>query len=247
MIHVSGLTKTFGTTRAVEDVTFDVAAGEIVGFLGRNGAGKTTTMRVLTGYFPPTRGTVTVAGHDVVEDPLSVKARVGYLPETPPLYPEMIVSQYLRFCGRLHGLGGDDLGSRLDAVVARCGLREAWGRVVGNLSRGYRQRVGLAGALVHDPDVLVLDEPTTALDPGQIHEIRQLLTELVAEPAAPDRPARTVILSTHRLEDVTATCGRVLIIDRGRLVADSSLADLTREGSLEDRFLALTSGEGAVA
>ena len=247
MISVQGLSKTFGSTVAVRDVSFELAPGDVVGFLGRNGAGKTTTMRVLTGYFPPTSGTVRVAGHDVFEDPLAVKAHVGYLPETPPLYHEMLVSTYLRFCARLHGLRGKRVEERLEHVLARCGLGSVAGRVIGNLSRGYRQRVGLAQALVHDPDVLVLDEPTTALDPGQIHEIRTLIRELAAEerPGAEGPSRRTVILSTHRLEDVAATCRRVIIVSRGTVALDATLEEATRGATLEQRFLALTADEEA--
>ena len=247
MISVSHLQKTFGTTVAVRDVSFSLAPGDVVGFLGRNGAGKTTTMRVLTGYFPPTSGEVRVAGYDVFEEPLAVKARVGYLPEQPPLYPEMIVRTYLRFCAKLKGLRGKRAEERVESVVARCGVDSVQGRIIGNLSRGYRQRVALAQALVHDPDVLVLDEPTTSLDPGQIHEIRSLLRELSAEerPAAGRPSRRTVILSTHRLEDVQATCARVVIISRGTVVLDATLEEATRGASLEERFLALTSDEEA--
>ncbi len=237
MISVQGLSKSFGTTRAVKDLSFDVAPGEVVGFLGRNGAGKTTTMRVLTGFFPPTAGKATVAGFDVFEQPLEAKNRTGYLPENPPLYPEMGVVAYLRFCGRLRGLAGGELNAAIDRVVERCGLDEVAGRPCGNLSRGFRQRVGLAQALVHSPEVLVLDEPTTALDPGQIKEIRELINEL-ADGGGED--SHTVILSTHRLEDVEATCSRVLMIARGALVCDESLEDLTKDRTLEESFLELT-------
>ena len=244
MISASGLSKWFGATLALNDVSFRLEPGEVVGLLGRNGAGKTTTMRILTGYFPPSSGSVVVAGHDVLEAPSAAKARVGYLPENPPVYPEMTVAGYLRFCARLRGVPRARVEGRVTQAIARCGLTEVRGRIIGNLSRGYRQRVGIAQALVHDPDVLILDEPTAALDPGQIHEIRGLIRELSAEErdgaAGPSR--RTVLLSTHRLEDVVATCGRAIIISRGKLVADGPVG--TAHGhELEKRFLDLTAGE----
>jgi ABC-2 type transport system ATP-binding protein len=221
----------------VKGLSFDVQAGEVVGFLGRNGAGKTTTMRVLTGFFPPSAGTARVAGHDVFEEPLEVKSRIGYLPETPPLYPEMVVASYLGFCARLRGVPRAAISEAVERSIERCGLDEVAGRLCGHLSRGYRQRVGLAQALVHSPEVLVLDEPTTALDPGQIREIRDLINELAT---GDGEDSRTVILSTHRLEDVEATCDRVLVIARGSLVCDESLRELTKDKSLEERFLELT-------
>lgn len=247
MISVHGLSKTFGTTTALRDLGFEIGPGEVVGLLGRNGAGKTTTLRIVTGYFPPTTGRVVVAGHDVQDEPEAARARVGYLPENPPVYAEMIVAAYLRFCGRLRGLRGSDaVEDRVSHVVSRCGLSEVRGRIIGHLSRGYRQRVGIAQALVHDPDVLVLDEPTAALDPGQIHEIRQLIRDLSAD----ERPVpggvptrRTIILSTHRLEDVAATCRRAIIISRGRLVADEPIASGAEAAALERRFLELTADE----
>ena len=240
MISVSGLSKTFGTTVALSDVSFEIGAGEIAGLLGRNGAGKTTTLRLLTGYFPPTAGDVRVAGHDMASDPLAAKARLGYLPEVPPAYREMIVGPYLRFCGRLRGVPADLLEARLAHVIERCGIGSVRGRIIGHLSRGYQQRVGLAQAFVHDPDVLVLDEPTANLDPGQIHEMRTFIRELSQE----ERPVRrTIILSTHRLDDVAATCQRAIVISRGRLVADERLGSSTVAADLERRFLELTQGE----
>ena len=242
MIRVTGLTKAFGPTIALSDVSFELKAGEAVGLLGRNGAGKTTTMRILTGYFPPTEGRVEVAGHDVLDEPMAVKARVGYLPEAPPVYRDMTVLAFLRFCGRLRRMSSADIERRLPDVLQRCGITAVAHRLIDHLSRGYRQRVGLAQALVHDPDVLILDEPTASLDPGQIAEIRDLIRELVAE-ERPQGGGRTVILSTHRLEDVAATCRRALIISRGRLVADEALSPGAPAGELERRFLEITKGE----
>jgi ABC-2 type transport system ATP-binding protein len=238
VISVSALTKTFGTTRALERVTFRIEPGQVVGLLGRNGAGKTTTMRILTGFFPPTAGTVQVAGHDMLLEPSLAKARIGYLPEHPPVYDEMLVSSYLRFCARLRGVPESRIDEAVTLACERCGLGAVRSRIIGHLSRGYQQRVGLAQALVHDPDVLVLDEPTASLDPGQIHEVRDLLRHLSGEERA---VRRTVLLSTHRLEDVVATCSRVLIISRGVLVADEELEGIS--GDLERRFLELTEGE----
>ena len=242
MISARGLSKTFGTTTALSDVSFDLEAGEVAGLLGRNGAGKTTTLRIVTGYFPPTTGSVLVGGSDMASEPSKAKARIGYLPENPPVYPEMIVASYLRFCARLRGVPQADVEARVDDVVARCGLAEVRARVIGHLSRGYRQRVGIAQALVHDPDVVVLDEPTAALDPGQIHEVRQFIRTLSAEERPAARSRRTIVLSTHRLEDVAATCQRALILSRGRLVADERLG-ATGAAELEKRFLELTRGE----
>ncbi len=243
MIRVAGLSKAFGPTLALSDVSFELQAGEAVGLLGRNGAGKTTTMRVLTGYFPPGAGQVTVAGQDVTTHPLEVKQRLGYLPEAPPVYPEMTVAAYLRFCGRLRGVPHATIAERLPRIADRCGLDSVIGRLIGHLSRGFRQRVGLAQALVHDPDVLILDEPTAALDPGQIAEIRALIRDLVAEERPGSAGRRTVVLSTHRLEDVVATCGRAIILSRGRVVADEPLVEGVAVAELEQRFLDLTEGE----
>jgi ABC-2 type transport system ATP-binding protein len=190
----------------------------VLGFLGPNGAGKTTTMRILTGFVPATSGAVSVAGFDVFEQPLEVKRRIGYLPEHPPVYPELTVSEYLRFVGRLKALPRGSLRSAVDRVVGACGLGEVRGRLIGNLSKGYRQRVGLAQALIHDPPVLILDEPTVGLDPKQIIEVRELIRGLGG--------AHTIILSTHILSEVTATCQRVVIIHEGRIVAVDTHAGL---------------------
>ncbi len=219
MIKVEGLTKRYARTLAVDNISFEVEKGQIVGFLGPNGAGKTTTMRVLTCFLPPTAGTANVAGFDVLENPLEVKRRIGYLPETPPLYPEMEVNEYLTYVGRLKGISSRDIGGRVDDVTGKCALGEVRYRLIGKLSKGYRQRVGLAQAIIHNPDVLILDEPTSGLDPKQIIEIRDLLKAL-----APDH---TIILSTHILSEVEHSCERVIIISQGKLVAIDSVANLT--------------------
>ncbi len=219
MIKVENLTKRYGRTVAVNDISFEVRKGDIVGFLGPNGAGKTTTMRVLTCYLPPTLGRASVAGFDVLEQPLEVKKRIGYLPETPPLYPEMEVDEYLAFVGRIKGISGADLPKRRDEVTERCALGEVRKTLIGKLSRGFRQRVGLAQALIHNPDVLVLDEPTAGLDPKQIIETRKLIRSLAGE--------HTIILSTHILPEVSSTCQTVIIINQGRLEAIDTPEHLT--------------------
>lgn len=218
MIQVRELTKRYGPITAIDRVGFDVASGEILGFLGPNGAGKTTTMRIVTGFVPATSGSVAVAGYDVVEQPLEAKRRIGYLPEHPPVYSELTVLEYLRFAGRIKGVSRRALPAALDRVVGQCGLGEVRRRLIGNLSKGYRQRVGLAQALIHDPPVLILDEPTVGLDPKQIIEVRELIRSLGG--------AHTIILSTHILPEVTATCQRVVIIHEGRIVAVDTHAGL---------------------
>jgi ABC-2 type transport system ATP-binding protein len=219
MIKVEGLTKRYARTVAVDNISFEVEKGQIVGFLGPNGAGKTTTMRVLTCFLPPSEGKVTVAGFDVVENPMEVKKRIGYLPETPPLYPEMEVVEYLNFVGKLKGLGSGEIGRRVDEVMQRCAVADVRNKLIGKLSKGYRQRVGLAQAIIHNPDVLILDEPTSGLDPKQIIEIRELLRSLAGD--------HTIILSTHILSEVEHSCERVIIIAEGKLVAIDSVANLT--------------------
>jgi ABC-2 type transport system ATP-binding protein len=219
MIKVDGLTKRYARTVAVDNISFEVEKGQIVGFLGPNGAGKTTTMRVLTCFLPPTAGTANIAGYDVIEQPMEVKRRIGYLPETPPVYPEMEVAEYLNFVGRLKGIGSGDIARRVDDVLGRCAIGDVRGKLIGKLSKGYRQRVGLAQAIIHNPDVLILDEPTSGLDPKQIIEIRELLRHLAGE--------HTIILSTHILSEVEHSCERVIIISQGKLVAIDSVANLT--------------------
>ena len=218
MISVKELTKRYARTVAVDHISFEVAKGQIVGFLGPNGAGKTTTMRMLTCFLPPSAGTATVAGFDVLEQPLEVKKRIGYLPETPPIYPEMETQDYLRFVGNLKGLSGADLQKRVDYVCGRCAIADVKKKLLGKLSKGYRQRVGLAQAIIHNPDVLILDEPTAGLDPKQINETRDLIKDLAGE--------HTIILSTHILPEVEQTCEQVIIINRGKLVATDSVRNL---------------------
>jgi ABC-2 type transport system ATP-binding protein len=219
MIKVENLTKRYARTIAVDNITFEVEKGQIVGFLGPNGAGKTTTMRVLTCFLPPTSGAAQVAGFDVLEQPLEVKKRIGYLPESPPLYPEMEVTEYLTFVGRLKGIPASEVGRRVNEVCERCAITDVKSRLLSKLSKGYRQRVGLAQAIIHNPDVLILDEPTAGLDPKQIIETRELIKHLAG--------SHTIILSTHILPEVEHTCERVNIIDRGRLVAIDSVENLT--------------------
>ena len=219
MIKVEGLTKRYGPTVAVDNISFEVEKGQIVGFLGPNGAGKTTTMRVLTCFLPPTSGKANVAGFDVLENPMEVKRRIGYLPETPPVYPEMEVVEYLRFTGQLKGIPSAEIGRKVDEVVSKCALGDVSRKLIGKLSKGYRQRVGLAQAIIHNPDVLILDEPTSGLDPKQIIEIRELLKHLSGD--------HTIILSTHILSEVEQSCERVIIISQGKLVAIDSVANLT--------------------
>jgi ABC-2 type transport system ATP-binding protein len=218
MISVKDVTKRYARTTAVDHISFEVEKGQIVGFLGPNGAGKTTTMRILTCFLPPSAGTAQVAGFDVLEQPLEVKKRIGYLPETPPIYPEMETAEYLKFVGRLKGLSGDKLQKRVDYVCDRCAVADVKKKLLGKLSKGYRQRVGLAQAIIHNPDVLILDEPTSGLDPKQINETRELIKDLAGE--------HTIILSTHILPEVEQTCQQVLIINKGKLVATDSVRNL---------------------
>jgi ABC-2 type transport system ATP-binding protein len=238
MIKVEGLTKRYARTVAVNDISFEVEKGQIVGFLGPNGAGKTTTMRILTCFLPPTSGKASIAGFDVQENPMEVKKRIGYLPETPPLYPEMEVTEYLDFAGQLKGISKGDIKGRVDDVIGRCALGDVRTKLIGKLSKGFRQRVGLAQAIIHNPDVLVLDEPTSGLDPKQIIEIRELLKHLSGD--------HTIILSTHILSEVEHSCQRVIIINQGHLVAQDSVANLTNRlrGS---EAVAVEVGSGPIA
>ena len=219
MIEVQHLTKRYGPFTAVDDVSFKVERGEILGFLGPNGAGKTTTMRILTGYMPPSEGKAVVAGFDVIDQPIDAKRRTGYLPETPPLYPDMNVRDYLMFCASIKGVARADRRSRVNAAMERTRVADMAQRHCGKLSKGYRQRVGLAQALLHNPDVLILDEPTAGLDPKQIIETRELIKELAGD--------HTIVLSTHILPEVSQTCQRVVIINKGRVVAVDTPDNLT--------------------
>jgi len=220
MIEVESLTKRYGRTTAVDGVSFRVERGEILGFLGPNGAGKTTTMRILTCYLPPTEGAARVAGYDVFSQPMEVKRRVGYLPETPPLYPDMSVRDYLDFCSRIKGVPAKERKTRVGDAIEKCRVGDVRDKLIAKLSKGYRQRVGLAQAILHNPDVLILDEPTAGLDPKQIIETRELIRGLAG--------SHTVILSTHILPEVSMTCGRVVIINKGRVVAEDTPDNLTR-------------------
>jgi ABC-2 type transport system ATP-binding protein len=219
MIKVDGLTKRYARNVAVNNISFEVEKGQIVGFLGPNGAGKTTTMRILTCFMPPTSGKASVAGFDVMEQPMEVKKRIGYLPESPPLYPEMEVDEYLTFVGRLKGIGKTDIPRAIGDAIDKCALGEVRTKLISKLSKGFRQRVGLAQAIIHNPDVLILDEPTSGLDPKQIIEIRQLLKELSG--------SHTIILSTHILSEIEHSCQKVIIINRGSLAAIDSVENLT--------------------
>ena len=223
MIQVQNLTKRYGNLVAIDNVSFRVGHGEILGFLGPNGAGKTTTMRIISGYMPPTDGTVRVGDFDVLEDPIKAKRQIGYLPENPPLYNDMTVQGYLDFVADIKNVSGKNKKAKIDLAMERCGITDVRKRLIGNLSKGYRQRVGIAQAIVHDPAVLVLDEPTIGLDPKQIIEIRYLIKSLAGD--------RTVILSTHLLPEVTMTCTRVVIINEGKIVLEESLETLSQRAN----------------
>jgi ABC-2 type transport system ATP-binding protein len=220
MIEVKKLVKYYGDLKAIDDISFSLKKGEILGFLGPNGAGKTTTMRIITGSIPPTSGVVKVAGYDVTEHPVQVKKKIGYLPENPPLYNEMVVSRYLKYVAELKDVKPKSVGSSVDKVIELCGLQEVKNRLIGNLSKGFRQRTGLAQALVHDPEILILDEPTSGLDPKQIIEIRNLIKSLAGE--------RTVILSSHILPEVQMTCESVIILNKGKIIAVDHRDNLSR-------------------
>ena len=235
MIRASGLSKTYGRTTALNDVSFQVKEGEILGFLGPNGAGKTTTMRILTGHTPPTSGEATVAGFDVVKESLSVRKIIGYMPETPGLYPDMTVKDYLGFMAEIKGLPYNTRREEVRRSIKETDLRMARERLIRNLSKGFRQRVGLAQALLGDPKVLVLDEPTVGLDPAQIREIRDLIRSMKGK--------KTVILSTHILPEVTAICSRIIIINLGKIVAEGSANDLASRLAPERRFILIISGD----
>jgi ABC-2 type transport system ATP-binding protein len=228
MITVKELTKVYGSQKAIDSIDFQIGAGEIVGFLGPNGAGKTTTMKIITCFMPPSSGTVEVDQLNIHEHSLEIRKRIGYLPEHNPLYLDMYVHEYLKFVGRLYHLSGSDLARRIPQVIDMTGLGREQHKKIGMLSKGYRQRVGLSQALIHDPDILILDEPTTGLDPNQIVEIRSLIKEI--------GKSKTIIFSTHILPEVEAIANRVIIINRGKIVADETLTEL-RHGSAQENVL----------
>jgi gliding motility-associated transport system ATP-binding protein len=239
MIEVRNLTKRYGDLTAIRDVSFNVANGEVLGFLGPNGAGKTTTMRILTGFMPASGGTATVDGFDVFENSLEVRKRIGYLPENPPLYTDMTVEAYLHFVARIKGVQRAAIAEATERALEVCGLLDVRRRLAGHLSKGFRQRVGLAQALIHNPPVLVLDEPTIGLDPRQIIEIRNLIRHLSGD--------RTVILSTHILPEVSQICEKVVILAAGRIALEERVENLVKQGlSLEDVFLQAISREEAL-
>ncbi len=221
MIEVRGITKNFGTMRALDDVSFRLERGEILGFLGPNGAGKSTTMKIITTFLAPDSGSVEVDGIDVLEKPLEVRGKIGYLPENVPLYTDMNVHEYLSFVGKARGLGGNALRDRLDWCVEACGLLTEYRKTIGELSKGYKQRTGLAQALIHDPDILILDEPTSGLDPLQIIGIRDLIKRLAG--------SKTIIFSTHILQEVAPVTDRVVIINEGRIIADGNVGELSKD------------------
>jgi len=239
MIEVRNLVKRFGEIEALRDVSFTIPKGQVVGFLGPNGAGKTTTLKIITCYLPPTSGEVVVAGRDVGEHSLEVRRTFGYVPENAPLYPDMLVVDYLRFIGKLRGVPEGALRRATERVIRQTGLEDVAGQSVGTLSKGYRQRTCLAQALVHDPEILVLDEPTVGLDPNQIVEIRSLIRDLGRE--------RTVLLSSHILPEVVATCDRLIVIHRGRIVADGTPSELEQRGAQAPVFSLRLRGAGALA
>ncbi len=242
MIQVTSLTKMYGDRTAVQDLSFDVKKGEIVGFLGPNGAGKSTTMKIITGFMPATAGRVSVAGFDVFEQTIDVKKNVGYLPETPPVYLEMSVLDYLKFAAHLHQVPTTKITSMVDLAIQKTNLGEVRKRLIGNLSKGYRQRVGLAQALTHNPQVLILDEPTVGLDPKQIIEIRELIKGLGGE--------HTVILSSHILPEVTATCHRIIVINRGKIAAEDTIEGLTmklKKGLIFSLYVKNPTSDGVAA
>jgi len=229
MLEVKDLNKKFGEVHAVKNLSFEVNKGEILGFLGPNGAGKTTTMRIITCFIPASSGTVKVNGLDTVDQDLEVRKKIGYLPESTPLYNDMLVKEYLQFTGEIRGLRGGKLSSRIDDMFQVCGLTKMAGRQIGNLSKGFRQRVGLAQAMLHDPQLLILDEPTSGLDPNQIIEIRQLIKNMGKE--------KTVIYCSHILSEVSATCNHILIINQGAIVASGTAEELTAKMNKENRYV----------
>ncbi len=225
-IKVQNLTKFYGEQKAVDQISFEIQTGEVIGFLGPNGAGKSTTMKMMTGYMAPSEGNISIEGIDVVEEPLAIKRKIGYLPENNPLYTDMPIIDYLRFCAEIQGMNRKDIPGRISEMIELCGLQAEKHKRINELSKGYRQRVGLAQSIIHNPDVLIFDEPTTGLDPNQIIEIRKLIKTLGEE--------KTVILSSHILSEVEATCDRILIINRGRIVADGTAENLRKQAAGEE-------------
>ncbi len=230
MIEAHSLTKRYGSLSAIEQLSFQIKPGEVVGLLGPNGAGKTTTMRILTGFMPPTSGRVTIEGYDLLESPGEAKKKMGYLPETPPLYPELTVEEMLSFVAGLRGLSGNAQREKVEKSMEKTGITSVRKRLIGHLSKGYRQRIGIAQAILHEPPFLILDEPTIGLDPKQILEIRELISQLKGE--------RAILLSSHILQEITVVCDRVMILHKGRLVANSKMGELTESlGKQHKRYL----------
>ncbi|MBP9837100.1 MAG: ABC transporter ATP-binding protein [Proteobacteria bacterium] len=238
MIEAQNLSKIYGDVYAVNSLSFSIKTGEVVGLLGPNGAGKTTTMRMLTTFLPPSSGTAKVAGFDIYKEADQVRKNIGYLPETPPLYPELTVNEFLNFVAKIKGIPSKSLKSSVDEIIELCGLKNERKKLCSQLSKGYRQRVGIAHAIVHRPKVIILDEPTSGLDPAQIIEIRQLIKSL--------KDKHTVILSTHILPEVTETCSKVIIIAHGKIKVEGDLAELTKEKTLEQRFLEVVATEEGI-
>jgi ABC-2 type transport system ATP-binding protein len=234
-IRVETLEKNYGSIRALDGIDFQIHSGEVVGLLGPNGAGKSTAMKIMTGFVAPSAGKVSIFGQDILTDPLGVKTQIGYLPESAPLYPEMLVGDYLRFITEVRQMGNAEASRAIDRVLTRCDLRDRTQQSIGTLSKGLRQRVGLAQAMVHDPEILILDEPTSGLDPNQILEIRALIREIGEK--------RTVLLSTHILSEVQASCDRVVIISQGRIVADGLTEQVTRMGRSESLHSLIAPGK----
>ena len=239
MIEIKNLTKRYGDFLAVDDISFNVEKGKILGFLGPNGAGKTTTMRIITGFMPPSEGNVTISGYDVLDEPLLTKNKIGYLPETPPLYLDMTVSEYLNFAGLLKQVPNQKINAAVDNACSKVDINDVKNKVIKALSKGYKQRVGLAQAIIHDPEVLILDEPTIGLDPIQIREVRDLIKSLAGN--------HTIVLSTHILPEVDMTCDEVVIIKNGKIIAQDTPKNLSKKmnkSSLEEIFIDLISESG---
>lgn len=239
MIEINNLTKRYGDFLAVDDISFNVEKGKILGFLGPNGAGKTTTMRIITGFMPPSEGNVTISGYDVLDEPLLIKNKIGYLPETPPLYLDMTVAEYLNFAGLLKQIPNQKINAAVDNACSKVDINDVKNKVIKALSKGYKQRVGLAQAIIHDPEVLILDEPTIGLDPIQIREVRDLIKSLAGN--------HTIVLSTHILPEVDMTCDEVVIIKKGKIIAQDTPKNLSKKmnkSSLEEIFIDLISESG---